>query len=123
MVQLTHSGPLGRNGVSFGPDVFAMIAGRIAEGIENENSKQDVVGTILSMQDALHVACHRCGEQWPIQLATPISRSYARHIYNLARTLTVAELTRELERRFNKEVVRCPRCGCGSGSDVNGAKR
>lgn len=88
--------------------VTGVFAACILKGTENGVSRKRAFDAVLNIQTRMRAICPQCGEVWRV---TPISRSYARRVCNLARTVSLHELMQELERHLNGHVPRCPRCG------------
>jgi hypothetical protein len=110
MTQVAQSVSVDTLGASLASGISCTFAARIADGIERGESKQEVVDAMLRLQEGLHAICCRCGAKWPIRL---ISRSYARRVYNLGRSVALPDLIRNLDRRLSEHVASCPRCGRG----------
>ena len=110
MTQVAQSASVDKLGASLAPGIAGTFAARITDGIECGESKQEVVDAMFRIQEGLRAVCCRCGAKWPLR---PISRSYARRVYNLARSAAFSDLVRDLGRRLRERVPSCPRCGHG----------
>lgn len=100
--------PVGPMARSWESGIVTAFASHIVNGIEHNASNREVVETVLRIQKDLRAVCCQCGKKWPV---TFISRSYARRVCNLARSVAFHELMQELGRRLNGHIPQCPRCG------------
>ena len=110
MIQNTQSKLLNAADTSARSEILGALVTRYVKGVESREPRHDVVDGVLRAQAGLRAVCCRCGKEWTI---TPVGRSQARRLYNVAMTTALTDLVREVRRRLDACVLACPQCDVG----------
>ncbi len=108
MIQIAQTASIKPMASSPKVSIPVMYARHIINATSRTTNNREAVETVLSLQKDMHARCCKCGEKWP---ATFMSRSYARRVCNLARSIAFHELVQELKKRLHGRLPQCPRCG------------